>query len=296
MYRKWLTKLRIFTLCERGWKQAFSALWNLRALLPLEYNEKLSHQLTEQVKQVRQRTWLMWSAGLTSGDSLGPQLKQHFIESIHHLKDVKGLKRKFWQNETQNISNARNHSPGEHKSSAAPPDCESLTKTNNDNCSTARAETWSKRSSRSVTFAEPVQVRYMRVPLWKGECPQISVTAAGSPATGKLQEAKAASGSVRERETRLELKWQSKNGILALSLNLNHRVLLHPELVSEPHPVSVLGPASTPSQLCLWLGAFINGSVEDGVRQLQPCSWLPPLLTNAKEWAWEHKTNFNNYT
>lgn len=73
---------------------------------------------------------------------------------------MKCLKRILTQNVTENISN---HSPGEHKSLAVPPDCEvkkkKRKKNPKQNCS--RAETQSKRSSRSVDLSESDQVRYM---------------------------------------------------------------------------------------------------------------------------------------
>lgn len=116
------------------------------------------------------------------------------------------------------------------------------------NRSSAGAETGSKRSSRSVAPGESDQVRYMRGAsverlVSSKNCGFCLISSNRQPRGSRASEWE------HERETGRELKWQAKNGILALSLNLNHRALLQPELVSEPHPVSVLGPASTPWQL-----------------------------------------------
>lgn len=182
----------------------------------------------------------------------------------------------------KHLQTNKSHSPAEHKSSGLPPDYEEK-----EYCSTARIDRLNPEDPAGQwPPAESDQVRYMRGHL----CGRVSVLKCLWLLVDIQQQVISKEPSRRVGawgRRRHELKWQFKDRIWALSLNLNHRLLLQPKLVSEPHPVSVLGSTSTPWHLCLRLACFINGSVEDGVRQLQAwADWLHCwLMQNSEHWG-----------
>lgn len=94
----------------------------------------------------------------TNGDSLGPKLKQHFIFKACHLKEMKALKRILW------LKTFLTHKTT-HLVSTSPQQFLLIVKLKKQqkkkNCSTAKAETRFKRSSRSVAPGESDQDRYM---------------------------------------------------------------------------------------------------------------------------------------
>lgn len=130
----------------------------------IKYNEKPSHQPTKQVKQVRQRTWPVWSAGLSNDDSLAQNLKQYFICRV--------IKRDYWNKMSMKTFLTHNTT---HLLSTRPQGSSWLRKKRK-TCPQP-GQSRSKRSSRSVAPGESDQVRYMRVGgggLWN-LCGKVSV-------------------------------------------------------------------------------------------------------------------------